>query len=98
MILSRKDIDQIGERIAADYCRITKTPPGCAIEPMFIAEKMYGLTVEHCKLSTDGSILGLTVYHPMAIDLSHGDDDSMFYVRDGNTGLIEQALQRDPWQ
>jgi Zn-dependent peptidase ImmA (M78 family) len=68
------------------------------IEPETLCEKLLGLKIDYRNLSTDGSILGLTSFETVGIELPGSDGTADFYVLDGKTVLIESRLRENKQQ
>lgn len=98
--LSRSRIERIAVQITDAYRRL----PALAgqhverIEPAVLARELLGLTVDHCHLSSDRSILGLTTYCEIGIEVQDDERGRFFYDLDGRTILIEQDLLEDEAQ
>lgn len=58
-------------------------------------EKVLGLNVEYQHLSYDGSILGMTSFTEMGVQVFEDDDNEAFFFLDGKTVLVEKDLNFD---
>lgn len=95
--LSRKDLEAIGERVIRAYMKLpeVKGQPVYRIVPETLAETLLGLRVDYQHLSIDGTILGLTSYESVGIELPGNEEAGEVYILDGNTILIESDLRDD---
>lgn len=94
MYLSRKDIAGIAGRVIQRYNILS--PPKHSdirrIDPVKIATEIFGLTVKYMKLSSDGSILGITSYDATFVEVTGSAPISQSIILDGRTILVEQSL------
>lgn len=69
--LSRKSLEAIAERVIRAYMKLPEVAnrPVYRIYPETLAEKLLGLKIDYQHLSVDGSILGLTSYGKIGIEL-----------------------------
>ena len=65
------------------------------IDPELLLEKVLGLTVEYQHLSYDGSILGMTSFTELGVQVLEDDDNEAFFFLDGKTVLVEKDLAFD---
>lgn len=72
-----------------------KGQPVFRIVPEILAETLLGLRVDYQHLSIDGTILGLTSYESVGIELPGNEEAGEVYFLDGNTILIESDLRDD---
>ncbi len=95
--LSRKDLEAIGDRVIRAYMKLpeVKGQPVFRIVPEILAETLLGLRVDYQHLSIDGTILGLTSYESVGIELPGNEEAGEVYFLDGNTILIESDLRDD---
>ena len=93
--LSRKDLEAIADRVIRAYMKLPEVAdrPVYRIYPEILAEKLLGLKIDYQHLSIDGSILGLTSYGKIGIELPGVDDSGEVYLLDGKTVLIESDLR-----
>lgn len=95
IILSRDDIEKIAIRVEKAYLAL----PGLHYEDTLrvnldrLCTDLLGLTVEHQRLSLDGSILGLTSYSEYGIEVFGQAGEPSYYFMDGKTILIDSALR-----
>lgn len=94
--LSKQDIHQIAERVLRRYHSLVQPESAGPqrIDPLFIAQDIMKLTVEHASLSEDGSILGATSYGTAAICI-YEESEYVPYWLDGRTILIEKSLHTE---
>ena len=98
--LSRKDLENIAERVLVSYRNLpeVKRKKMYRVDPELLLTKVLGLNIEYQHLSVDGSILGLTSYEEVGVEvLDCADTDSYFFL-DGKTVLVEQDLHNDAAQ
>lgn len=69
--------------------------PEARVEPELLARELLGLRVEYRRLSTDGSVLGLTAAGPVGVPVAEGKG-FVYYYLDGNTILLDSSLL-GPW-
>ena len=93
--LSRKDLELLGNRVTKAYMELpeNKGRQIFRIEPELLCEQLIGLKIDYRHLSADGSILGLTAFEGVGIDLPWDDADDGVYYLDGKTVLIESDLR-----
>jgi hypothetical protein len=65
------------------------------IVPETLAETLLGLKIDYRHLSTDGTILGLTSYESVGVELPGAGESSEIYILDGKTILIESDLAQN---
>lgn len=96
--LSRKDLEQIGERVVTAYKKLPefKGKTVYSITPSVLIEKVLKIRMEYHHLSLDGSILGVTTsYSDIGYRVFDIGDEEQFYYFDGKTILIERDLKYD---
>ena len=93
--LSRKDLEVIANRVIRAYMKMPEVAnqPVYRIYPEILAESLLGLKIDYQHLSFDGSILGMTSYERIGIELPGCDDSGEVYFLDGKTVLIESDLR-----
>lgn len=93
--LSRRDLEAIADRVIRAYMKLPEIAgrPVFRIYPEILAEKLLGLKIDYQHLSVDGSILGLTSFGKIGVELPGFDDSGEVYLLDGKTVLIESDLQ-----
>lgn len=98
--LSRADLEAIAGRVIRAYMKLPEVAghPVFRICPETLAEKLLGLKIDYQRLSTDGSILGLTSYDKIGIKLPGLDGYEEVYHLDGKTVLIERDLRENAEQ
>lgn len=96
-ILSRNDIEGIAGRVVAQYRKLPEVDDSqlSRIDPVLLAKRVFGLSVEYEHLSVSGRLLGVTSGREAAVEIC--DDKSVcgYYVLDGKTILVEKALTQD---
>ena len=100
IMLSRKDLEDIAERVVTSYKNLPeiKRKKMYRIDPELLITKVLGLKLDYQHLSTDGSILGLTSYEEVGVEVLDYADEDLFYILDGKTVLIEEDLHNDATQ
>lgn len=95
--LSRNDIEAIAEKYVKAYLELpeNKSAQVYRIEPEIMLEKVLGLNVEYMHLSYDGSILGMTSFVELGVQVFENDDEEAFFFLDGKTVLVESDLNYD---
>ena len=95
--LSRNDIEAIAEKYVKAYLELPeiKSAQEYRIEPEIMLEKVLGLNVEYMHLSYDGSILGMTSFGELGVQVFENDDEEAFFFLDGKTVLVESDLNYD---
>lgn len=94
---SRKDIEQIAERVLRRYRELPELQ-GLSItriDTTLLSEKVLHLNLDYAHLSLNGKILGLTCFHEMGVKVYDETDTPFFYMLDGNTILVEADLRSD---
>lgn len=95
--LSRLDIEAIADKYVQAYMALpdVRNTQVYRIDPELLLEKVLGLNVEYQHLSYDGSILGLTSFSEMGVQVFEDDDNDAFFFLDGKTVLVEKDLSRE---
>lgn len=95
--LSRKELEAIGDRVIRAYMNLPEimAQPVYRIVPETLAETLLGLKVDYQHLSIDGTILGLTSYESVCVELPENRETGEVYFLDGKTILIESDLRDD---
>lgn len=95
--LSRIDIEAIAEKYIQEYMRLpeVKTTQVYRIEPELFLEKVLKLDIRYLHLSYGCSLLGLTAFEQIEVDVLTGADEEEHILLDGNTVLIESELKSD---
>lgn len=96
-MLSRNDIEKIGERVYRTYRRLPETAetPLCRVDPELLAERLLSLKVEYQRLSLDGSILGITSSDAVDYWVYDEQGNPAPFRLDGATILVEKTLARN---
>lgn len=95
--LSRFDIEVIADKYVQAYMALpdVRNTQIYRIDPELLLEKVLGLNVEYQHLSYDGSILGMTSFTEMGVQVFEDDDNEAFFFLDGKTVLVEKDLNFD---
>lgn len=98
--LSRNDIEQIAERILIQYRKLPEVQKKkmYRVDPELLLTKVLGLNIEYGHLSIDGSILGLTSFEEVEVEVLDYTDMETFVSLDGKTVIIEEDLHNDSTQ
>ena len=92
--LSRMEIEVIGDRVLNAYYKLPTVNKDqlWRIEPEVLIQEVLNLTLDCCHLSVDGSILGVTSFKPVELNVFGLDDEPQSYYMDGKTILVEKDL------
>lgn len=95
--LSRNDLEAIGERVIKAYIMLPEIQgqPIYRVYPEILVKSLLGLRIDYRHLSVDGSILGLTSFDCVAVELPGMDEAGEVYMLDGKTILIEHDLREN---
>lgn len=95
--LSRFDIEAIAAKYVKAYMELpdVRNTKIYRIDPELLLAKVLGLTVEYQHLSYDGSILGMTSFTELGVQVLEDDDNEAFFFLDGKTVLVEKDLAFD---
>jgi len=98
--LSRNDIEQIAEMILVQYRKLPEVQKKkmYRVDPELLLTKVLGLNIEYGHLSIDGSILGLTSFEEVEVEVLDYTDMETFVSLDGKTVIIEEDLHNDSTQ
>ena len=93
--LSRKDIEGIAGRVITAYKNMPVNEGKVLnkVDPELLVHGLLGLNIEFKHLSLDGSILGLTSFGDLGIQVYDDEDD--IYFLDSQTVLIERDLREN---
>lgn len=94
-ILSRNDIEQISERVITAYKKMPENQGTMLrkVDPELLVHGLLGLHIDYKHLSLDGSILGLTSFGDIGIQVYDDDTEDGVYLLDDQTVLIERDLR-----
>lgn len=95
--LSRIDIEAIAKKYIQAYMQLpeVKATQIYRIEPELFLEKVLKLDIRYLHLSYDCSLLGLTTFEQIEVDVLTSADEEEHILLDGNTVLIESELKSD---
>ena len=94
--LSREDIENIAARVLKAYKKLPETQGGiCRIDPEILLKKVLGLNIEYLHLSPDSSVLGITSFEEVEVQIYDESDTDTFFFLDGKTVLVEKELCND---
>ena len=86
----REALEGLSRRVYRAY-RTLPGAPEDRVEPELVAGELLGLRVEYRRLSTDGSVLGVTAAGPVGIPAAE-DGAFGYYYLDGRTVLLDVSL------
>lgn len=88
------EIEVIGDRVLNAYYKLPTVNKDqlWRIEPEVLIQEVLNLTLDCCHLSVDGSILGVTSFKPVELNVFGLDDEPQSYYMDGKTILVEKDL------
>lgn len=93
--LSRNELEIIGERVIRAYMKLPELKGQAVyrICPDVLVKSLLGLQIDYRHLSVDGTILGLTSFEKIGVELPKNKEDGGIYYLDGKTILIESDLK-----
>lgn len=97
--LSRADLEEIAERVIRAYKKLpdVQCEDLLYIDPELLITRILGFNIDYLHLSSDGSILGLTSFSEIGIEISDDSREDIYFL-DGKTILIEKSLKNDSMQ
>lgn len=98
--LSRSDIEQIAAQVIAAYRKLPQLSGKeiYKIDPEILCKDLLNLSIDYKHLSPTGTILGLTSYAEVEIEVFEDDDTLSVCFLDGKTVLIERDLKENEKQ
>jgi hypothetical protein len=96
--LSKAELEKIADRVFRAYLDLPEVRSSgrvLRVVPELLLSALLGLSVEYRQLSPDGSVLGMTSYEEVGVELP-GTEGELYFL-DGETVLIETFLL-DPSQ
>lgn len=92
--LSKREIESIAVRVVNAYRKIagTRSDVTHRVCPEVLAHDLLGLNIVYRTLSADGSILGMTAFEPVWVQVYENQTPTYFPL-DGRTILVESALK-----
>ena len=95
--LSRMDIEAIAEKYTRKYMELAEVQKRTVyrIDPELFLTKVLGLNIGYVHLSYDDSLLGLTSFEEVEVNVLTGGDEEVSILLDGKTILVEADLQYD---
>ena len=96
--LSRNDLEKIATRVFNDYKHLPRFigQQVDRVDPEILACGLCGLHIDHFHLSKDRSILGMTTFQEIGVEVYDDSGQPCLYYLDGKTLLIETDLKDDP--
>ena len=91
---SRNDLERIAGKVVAAYMCSVSVPNEDVyqIDPEYVAENLFHLSIEHFHISLNHSILGMTSGSEYWVEVFDENMGSLFCCLDGKTIFIEQDL------
>lgn len=98
--LSRRDLEGIASRVINDYKHLPRFAGQEVqfIDPIILACELCRYRMDYAHLSPDRTILGLTSFSNIEIEVFNENWEQAVYVLDGSAFLVEAALRDDPTQ
>lgn len=95
--ISRRGIEGIANRVIEEYKRLPEISDEeiTCVDPELLTRQLLGLKLDYCRLSKDGSLLGITSFSKLEIEIFDDPNEQRFYSLDRKTVLIESALKED---
>lgn len=95
--LSRSDIEAIAEKYITAYLELPEVKDTAVyrIDTELFLTKALCLNIGYTHLSYDNSVLGLTTFDEVMVQVLNGADEEESILLDGNTVLIESDLVND---
>lgn len=95
--LTRNYINGVADRVTKAYMNLPeiKGKEIFCIDPELLLTKVLGLKIEYAHLSLDGSILGLTSFGEVDIEIYDDANSEIFLCLDGKTVAVEEQLHND---
>lgn len=98
--LSRTDLEKIATRVFNAYKHLPRFAGQCVdhVDPEILAHELCGLNIDYFHLSKDGTILGMTAFTEISVEVYDDYGKTCFYDFNGRTLLVEKDLKDDPTQ
>ena len=95
--LTRVYIEGIADRILKAYMNLPeiKGTEIYRIDPEFLLTRVLGLKIEYAHLSLDGTVLGMTSFGEVEVEVYDEADGEYFLCLDGKTVVIDRGLIAD---
>lgn len=91
--LSRKEIEEIAQRVLKQYCKVSDSHAKLyRIDPEELGTKILGLDFQYRKLSQDGQILGMTSVNDLFVGVWDFENNKEMFELDGKTVLLDYTL------
>lgn len=93
--LSYDQLDAIADRVYRAYAKLPEVQGTelLYVDPELLLKSLLGLQIEYRHLSSDGSVLGITAYDDIGVEIIDKNEDIFFF--DGKTVLIESDLREE---
>lgn len=92
--MTERELEALAQRVYGAYAALPEAD-GIQVDPELLAEKLLGLRVDYRRLSSDGSILGITAPASVGVPILEEGRTAWYYL-DGRTILLEERLL-SPW-
>lgn len=95
--LTRAYIEGIAERILKAYMNLPEIKGNeiYRIDPELLLTRVLGLKIEYAHLSLDGTVLGLTSFDEVEVEVFDEADGEYYLCLDGKTVVVDQGLLTD---
>lgn len=95
--LTRAYIEGIAERILKAYINLPEIKGSeiYRIDPELLLTRVLGLKIEYAHLSLDGTVLGLTSFDEVEVEVYDEADSEYYLCLDGKTVVVDQGLTMD---
>lgn len=95
--ISRRGIEDIANRVLTSYKQLPEVSGEeiTCVDPELLTQRLLGLKLDYCHLSIDGTLLGITSFSELGIEIFDDPNEQRFYFLDGKTVLIESELKED---
>ena len=95
--LTRAYIEGIADRILKAYMNLPEIKGNdiYRIDPELLLTRVLGLKIEYAHLSLDGTVLGMTSFGEVEVEVYDEADEEYYLCLDGKTVVVDQELLVD---
>ena len=95
--LTRAYIEGIADRILKAYMNLPEIKGNdiYRIDPELLLTRVLGLKIEYAHLSLDGTVLGMTSFGEVEVEVYDETDEEYYLCLDGKTVVVERELLTD---
>ena len=95
--LTRAYIEGIADRILKAYMNLPEIKGNeiYRIDPELLLTRVLGLKIEYAHLSLDGTVLGMTSFGEVEVEVYDEADEEYYLCLDGKTVVVDQELLMD---